>query len=31
VVHYDQIKVKEPTADDFAIPAGFKVRTIQVQ
>ena len=31
VVHYDQIKVKEPTPDDFAIPAGFKVRTIQVK
>jgi hypothetical protein len=31
IVRYDQIKVKEPTAEDFAIPAGFKVRTIQVQ
>jgi hypothetical protein len=30
IIHYDQIKVKEPTPEDFAIPAGFKVRTIQV-
>jgi hypothetical protein len=31
IVRYDQIKVKEPTAEDFAIPAGFKVKTIVVQ
>ncbi len=31
IVRYDQIKVKEPTADDFAIPAGFQVRTVQAQ
>jgi hypothetical protein len=29
-VRFDQIRVKEPTAADFAIPAGFKVRTIVV-
>lgn len=28
-VRYDQIKVKEPTAEDFQIPPGFRVRTIQ--
>jgi hypothetical protein len=28
IIRYDQIRVKEPTAEDFAIPAGFKVRTI---
>ncbi|MGA1982125.1 MAG: hypothetical protein ABSG84_06605 [Acidobacteriaceae bacterium] len=31
VTRYDQIKVKEPTAEDFAIPPGFQVRTIQAQ
>ena len=31
IVRYDQIRVKEPTAEDFAIPAGFQVRTIQAQ
>jgi hypothetical protein len=31
VVRYDQIQLKEPTAEDFAIPAGFQVRTIQAQ
>jgi hypothetical protein len=30
IVRYDQVKVKEPTAADFAIPAGFKVRTVVV-
>jgi hypothetical protein len=30
IVRYDQIKLKEPTADDFAIPAGFQVRTVVV-
>jgi len=29
IVRYDQITVKEPTAEDFAIPAGFQVRTTQ--
>jgi len=31
VTRYDQIRVKEPTAEDFAIPPGFQVRTIQAQ
>jgi hypothetical protein len=31
VTHYDQITVKQPTAEDFAIPAGFQVRTVQAQ
>jgi hypothetical protein len=30
IVRYDQIKVKQPTPQDFEIPAGFKVRTIAV-
>jgi hypothetical protein len=28
IIRYDQIQLKEPTAEDFAIPAGFAVRVI---
>jgi hypothetical protein len=28
IIRYDQIQLKEPTAEDFAIPAGFAVRMI---